>query len=121
MATKDAENVQGATDSEWEVVSEESGSPIRFESVGDQFIGTFTGKHHIVPPNSTDPTDEFDQLHFKDADNNVRTINAGYKLLEAFEDIEPGSKVRITRTPDVPMNDPGKNDMKDYRVEVAKK
>lgn len=119
MAKEDAPNVATTTGEEWETVAEESGEPIRFE-IGESFVGTFSGIRHIVPPNSTDPKDEFDQLTFRDEEGNVRTINAGYKLLETFAQVEKGKKVRITRTPDVPMTDPGKNDMKDFRVEVAK-
>lgn len=117
----EAENVKHASDSEWETVAEESGSPLTFDEVGAQFIGTFKGTKHIVPPNAQKEEDEFDQLVFTDEAGDTRTVNAGYKLLEAFGEIAEGSKVRITRTPDVDMNDPGKNPMKDYRVEVAKK
>jgi hypothetical protein len=120
MADTKADNVTTVSDEEWETVAEESGSPIRFENVGDIFVGVFNGIRHIVPPKATKPEDEFDQLLFRDAEGNGRTINAGYKLLEAFGNIEVEKKVRITRVPDVPMNDPGKNDMKDYRVEVAR-
>lgn len=119
MAKSEAPNVDTTTEEEWETVAEESGEPIKFE-IGESFVGTFVGIRHIVPPNSTDPKDEFDQLTFKDSEGNVRTINGGYKLLETFNQVEEGKRVRITRTPDVPMGDPGKNDMKDYRVEVAK-
>lgn len=120
MADTAAANVKDVHDeSEWETVHSESGAPIDFE-IGSQFVGTFLGIDHIVPPNSSDPSDEFDQAKFTDADGNTRTINLGYVLAEAFADVPAGKKVRITRMADVPSNDPKKNDMKDYRVEVAK-
>jgi hypothetical protein len=115
-----AENVKGAkSQEEWETVAPESGTPIRFE-IGTVFVGEFRGIKHIVPPNSNDPKDEFDQALFTDENGQTRTINLGYKLNEALADVPEGKKVRITRMDDVPMNDPGKNDLKDYRVEVAK-
>lgn len=118
--TKEAENVQNVhSEAEWETVHEESGSPLTFD-VGTQFVGEFLGIRHIVPPNSSNPDDEFDQAQFKDAEGNTRTINLGYTLAEALEGVEKGKMVRITRMADVPMNDPKKNDLKDYRVEVAK-
>lgn len=115
-----AENVKNVhSEEEWETVAQESGSPIVFD-VGTQFVGTFLGIEHIVPPNSSKPEDEFDQAKFSDAEGLTRTINLGYKLAEALADVESGKRVRITRMNDVPSNDPKKNDMKDYRVEVAK-
>ena len=103
---------------EWETVAEESGSPIEFAGVGSSFVGTYLGKSVIAP--TDDPNDSFTQLKFRDEEGNVRVINAGYKLLTSFESIEVGKRVRITRTADVPMSDPGKNAMKDYRVDVAR-
>jgi hypothetical protein len=115
-----AENVKSnVSEEEWETVAQESGKPLTFD-VGEAFIGTFLGIEHIVPPNSSNPDDEFDQAHFSDADGLTRTINLGYKLKEGLTEVTPGKKVRITRMDDVPSNDPKKNDMKDYRVEVAK-
>lgn len=115
-----AENVKDVhSEEEWETVASESGSPIVFD-VGTQFVGKFLGIDHIVPPNSKSPDDEFDQAKFTDAEGLTRTINLGYKLAEALADVEAGKTVRITRMADVPSNDPKKNDMKDYRVEVAK-
>lgn len=121
MAEKTAENVQEADSlEEWETVSSESGTPIDFSEEGTVFVGTFQGIDHIVPPNSLSPDDEFDQAKFQDADGFTKTINLGYKLREALADVQAGKKVRITRMQDVPSKDPGKNAMKDYRVEVAK-
>jgi len=115
-----AENVKkDVSEEEWETVAQESGTPLSF-NVGDAFIGTFLGIDHIVPPNSTDAADEFDQAKFSDAEGLTRTINLGYKLKEGLQGVASGSKVRITRMADIPMNDPKKNDLKDYRVEVAK-
>lgn len=110
-------NVQ--SDSEWETVAQESGKPLAFD-IGVPFVGKFLGIHHIIPPSAKSEEDEFDQAHFEDADGNTRTVNLGYKLHDALKDLEPGKRVRITRMDDVPSNDPKKNDMKDYRVEVAR-
>jgi hypothetical protein len=120
MAETTAENLKeaGSTE-EWETVASESGSPILFE-VGTIFVGYFQGIDHIVPPNSKGENDEFDQAKFTNGEGLTKTINLGYKLREALTDVPAGKMVRITRMDDVPSNDPKKNDMKDYRVEVAK-
>lgn len=107
------------SDSEWETVSAESGTPVKFD-VGTVFVGTYVGMKHIVPPSATDENDEFDQATFVDPEGVTRTINPGYKLTEALADIEEGQIVRITRMDDIPAKDAGKNDMKDFRVEVKK-
>lgn len=120
MAETTAGNVKDVhSEEEWETVHSESGAPITFD-VGTQFIGVFLGIDHIVPPSSKGAEDEFDQAKFSDSDGNTRTINLGYVLAEALAEVPAGSKVRITRMADVPSNDPKKNDMKDYRVDVAK-
>jgi hypothetical protein len=120
MAETTAGNVkQTNSDTEWETVAQESGSPISFD-VGTAFVGEFLGIEHIVPPNAKSEKDEFDQAKFKDSEGLTRVINLGYKLHEALSDVPAGKNVRITRMADVPTKDPAKNDMKDYRVEVAK-
>jgi hypothetical protein len=115
-----AANLTNVSDADWETVVEESGSPISFENVGDQFIGEYLGRT-VIEPEGWKEEDYFPQFKFKDTEGNVRTINGGYKLNESLELIAIGSLVRITRTPDVELNDPGKNAMKDYKIEVAKK
>jgi len=115
-----AENLTNVSDADWETVVEESGSPISFPNVGDQFIGTYLGMT-MIEPDSFKEEDYFPQYKFEDTAGNVRTLNGGYKLNESLEIIAKGSLVRITRTPDVELNDPSKNAMKDYKIEVAKK
>lgn len=120
MAEETAGNVKVAdSQEEWETVATESGSPLVFD-VGTVFVGYFQGIEHIIPPKATGKDDEFDQAKFTSQDGFTKTINLGYKLREALADVAPGKMVRITRMEDVPSNDPKKNDMKDYRVEVAK-
>lgn len=115
-----ADNIsENVSDSEWEMVAGESGAPVNFE-VGTVFVGKFLGIDHIKPPNSEDEKDEFDQAKFTDPEGVTRVINLGYKLYHALSDVLPGSLVRITRMADVPTKEKGKNDMKDFRVEVAK-
>lgn len=105
---------------DFETAVEESGVPISFEKVGDVFIGEYVGKSHIVPPLSQGEDDNWNQLNFRDESGSLHVLNAGAKLDAAFDSIETGSIVRITRMSDVEMKDAGKNPMKDYRVDVAK-
>lgn len=105
-------------DLKFETVAEEAGVPIDFSQVGNSFVGEFITSEEIRP-DGWEEKDYFTQHKFRDAEGVVRVVNGGYKLNVGLEGIEPGAVVRITRTPDVPMGDAGKNDMKDYRVEVA--
>lgn len=111
-------NIQNFSDAEFETVVEESGTPIDFEAVGASFVGEYLGAENINPTGKDE--DAFTVHKFRDTDGNVRTHNGGYKLNAGLEGIAKGAVVRITRTDDVPMSDPGKNAMKDYRIEVAK-
>lgn len=114
MAVEEVDDVN-----EWETVAEESGSAVDFPDVGSQFIGTYLGSE-VIMPEGWEPKDYFTQYRFRDTEGNVRTINEGHKLKESLAKVSEGSKVRITRAPDVEMSDPKKAPMKDYRVEVAK-
>lgn len=113
-----AGKVQSFSDVEFETVVEESGTPIDFAEVGAQFTGVYLGADNINPTGNDE--DAFTVHKFRDAEGNVRTHNGGYKLNVGLEGIAKGTVVRITRTDDVPMSDPGKNAMKDYRIEAAK-
>ena len=113
-----AGKIQNMNDLEFETVVEESGAPIDFSEVGTVFVGEYLGAEEINP--TGDEADAFTQHKFRDAENAVRVCNGGYKLNVGLEAVEAGKIVRITRTTDVPMSDPGKNAMKDFRIEVAK-
>jgi hypothetical protein len=120
MATAEkAENIQNVSGDEWETLVEESGKPLSFENEGDQFVGTYVGSRQIEP-DGWDEKDYFLQHQFRDDAGMLHVINGGYKLNESLTPDVEGKKVRITRTADVEINDPGKNAMKDYRIEVAK-
>lgn len=102
----------------WETAVEESGSPIVFINYGDSFAGKFTGTQVITPEETGGKTDKpFNKHFFKDADGNVKYILGGYKLDEALAKISPQTVCRITFVGEVDMG-PGKNPMKDYRLET---
>lgn len=100
---------------EWETVVEESGKNIEFSEVGSQFIGTYIGTAHIVPPNGGD---EFDQQRFRDGAGTLYSVNGGFKLREGLKDVPEGATVRITYMGEVDTGQP--SPMRDYRVEVRK-
>lgn len=110
------------SEDEWETVAEESGEKMKFETVGDEFIGTYEGLTHIVPKKEgTTEEDEFDQLLFRDGNGKLYALNAGYKLLEAFTGEaapEKGSRVKLTYVGNVDTGQP--SPMKDFRVQVAR-
>jgi hypothetical protein len=99
-------------DDGWQNVSEESATRIIFDSPGDVFTGTYLG-HELVGPDK-----DMDYLMFRGENDDVLySTSAGYKLTQAFEDIAPGTLARITFVKEVDMG-PGRNPMKDYRVDV---
>lgn len=119
-------NVKPGTDEEWETAVPESGTPIKFNKVGDTFTGRYLGSSVIAfDDNGTPKT--FNQHQFVNEDSGeVFTLNGGYKLDLGFlgdtekqvAGIPVGKVVRITHTGTVDTGQPAP--MKDYKIEVKK-
>lgn len=105
---------------EWETAVEESGKPIDFSVVGSVFVGTFERTELIDPSGDGNPEETFNKHFFKSPSGEVFFVLGGFKLDDSLAKIPTGSRVRITYVGDVPMG-VGKNPMKDYRIDVAKK
>lgn len=106
-------------DAEWETIAEESGEKLKFDTVGQKFIGTYEGISHITPKDTE--KEEFDQLLFRDPSGKLCALNAGYKLLETFSGEgapAKGTLVRLTYVGDVQTGQP--SPMKDFRVDISK-
>jgi hypothetical protein len=102
----------------WVTVEEESPVTIVFDTPGESFTGTFMGKE-VIPVDQEDPDGEtFTQIRFRN-DNGFFAINAGYKLLRAFDKVKTGSLTRVTYVKDLDTSGGKLNPMKDFRVEVA--
>lgn len=101
-------------ETQWETIAEESGTRIIFDTIGDQFEGTYLATTLIEP----DGSEAFKQQRFRGADGGIYVTNGGYKLREAFDEIPGGAYVRITYVADI---DVGRSaPMKDFRVETRK-
>lgn len=121
-----AKNVAAGTDEEWETAVAESGTPVKFNKVGDSFTGKYLGSQVIgFDDNGTPKT--FNQHQFVDEPSGeVFTLNGGYKLDLGFlgdpeknvPGIAVGKTVRITHTGTVDTGQPAP--MKDYRIDVRK-
>lgn len=111
-------NIWDVSDEEFETVVEESGSQFTFETVGQQFVGKYLGSE-TIEPEGWSPEDYFIRHNFRDRDGKLWGINGGFKLNDGLREIAAGQIVRITYVGDVEMG-PGKNPMKDYRIDVAK-
>lgn len=98
----------------WETVVEESGEPVVFETVGDKFIGMYTGKRHVETEDG-----KFVILTFKGPGGRAYQTNAGWKLESAFDEdlIMRGDIVCVTYVKDVDTGQP--SPMKDFRVQRA--
>jgi hypothetical protein len=101
----------------WTVVEDESPAQVVFDTFGDKFTATYEGMV-VIPVDSQEPDGEsFTQLRFR-APDGYFAINAGFKLLRAFDKIAAGSLVRITYVKDVDTSGGKLNPMKDFKVEV---
>ena len=108
---------------EWLTIGEESGILFKWENPGDSFTGIFMGTRHIVPPNSDDPDDEFDQQMFRANEHGTGpgdilfVHNGGFKVREALTDDYIGYLTRMTFIKDVPVQGQA-SPMKDVKVQV---
>jgi hypothetical protein len=109
---------------EWDTVVAPSGTKLIMDTVGDEFIGWFTGIQHIVPEDGT--KDEFDQIGFTGKSVNGAAVDpepyalpASYKLIRGFRDIALGTLCRLTLKGLVPINGQP-SPMKDIQVDTAK-
>jgi hypothetical protein len=118
-----ATNTEMNPDEGWETIGEESGILFKWDKPGETFTGIFQGSRHIVPPNSDDPDDEFDQQMFlsnedgTDGGDILFVHNGGYKVREALTDDYIGWLVRLTYIKDVPVKGQA-SDMKDVKVQA---
>lgn len=108
---------EASQDEGWETVSDESPTRIIFDTIGDQFIGTYLGHELIDDPAGGEP---FDYIMIRGTDGHLYSASAGYKLKDAFESVNEGDLVRITYVKDVDMGKEGRNPMKDYKVDVKR-
>jgi hypothetical protein len=105
-----------ASKAEWEVAIEEAGEPIEFKTVGDAFVGVFTGARLAKVVNSKGEDELFTILTFKGKGGVAYQTNAGWKLESGFSDadIMRGDIVYVQYVKDV---DTGQQSpMKDFRV-----
>jgi len=101
----------------WDTVIQETGDQIVFDTVGDQFVGLYTGKREVT----LDDGQKFTLLTFMGPGMKRYQTNAGWKLENGFLDaeIKRGDIVRVTYVQDIDTGRP--SPMKDFRVEVARR
>jgi|SRR5215472_9641932 len=100
----------------WDTVIQETGDQIVFDTVGDQFVGLYTGTRQ-----AENEGEKFTILTFMGPGGKRYQTNAGWKLESGFldADIKRGDIVRVTYVQDVDTGRP--SPMKDFRVEVARR
>lgn len=121
QSTVDVGDVSTAPDEwEWETVAEESATTVIFDTIGDVFVGRFTGEEHIdQPANEKGEDQSFDRFLFVGRDGKRYAINKSYKLNEAMDKVMEGDWCRITYIKDIPTNRK-LNPLKDFRVDVRR-
>lgn len=99
---------------QWETVAQETGDQIVFDTIGDEFIGLFTGRQTAQKDG-----EDFTILSFIGTDGKPYQTNAGWKLEQAFSDIPEQTVTRIKYVKDIDTGQP--SPLKDFRVDVAKR
>lgn len=95
----------------WEVRQDESPDRLIFDKIGDEYVGLFLGIVTIQPEDEDE--ESFQQVLLRD-DESPKAINAGYKLLQAFQKVQIGEEVKVKYVKDVDVNQASA--MKDYKV-----
>lgn len=110
----------------WETVVEEAGIKVQFDEIGDVFIGVYLSTETITDPNPKEGDDgEFLAANFtgefpEEVKGKPCQLFPGWKLRNALSQVNSGDMVRITYVKDLKMSGAGRNDMKDFRVEIRK-
>ena len=104
---------------QWETVIAEAGIPLEFKTVGDKFIGIYTGMRTARITDNKGNTEEFTVLTFQGPGGVAYQTNAGWKLESGFKDSEiiRGDIVCVTYVKDVDTGQP--SPMKDFKVQRA--
>lgn len=122
---------QAPESEEWVTHTEETPDQIVFDTIGDFFVGTFTGTNEIDTVDKNDKPVNFTQLLFRgeqagnansgekeDLGGGPYVINAGHQLRTAFEKIKPETRTRITFVKEINVGQP--TPMKDFRIDVPR-
>lgn len=113
-----------SSDTQWEMVREESPDKIVFDEIGDMLIGRFVGREIItVEATEKEPESQFTVLTWRDCLINGEKMdyvanNAGFALEKAFAGLDFGVITRVTLIKKTDVGQASK--MNDFRVEVAR-
>lgn len=107
-------------DSEWTTVTEGAATQVKFDKIGDVFIGTKVGKRTIDPQNGKD--DPFDVWEFHAAeqpglsDGELVNVPTSYGLRD-LENVPDGTLCRLEYVKDIPTAR-GLNPMKSFIIQT---
>ena len=108
------------TEDGWDIVSEDLPTRVTFDTIGDEFIGTFRRKE-----SQDGRTGRYDLFIFTDGSVNGEEGNheelfscSGSRIAAGMKKVRPGNTVRIRYIADVPTN--SENDMKEYEISVRR-
>lgn len=107
-------------DDEFELVSETRGK-LQMDEDGDTFTATWEGFEDITDPNPDPKTGEhpvYTYANFRNNELGAFAMSASYQLKQHMEKVDPGTRVRVTRTGSTPMSKG--NPMIHFRIEKAK-
>ena len=99
----------------FEVVDRGNATVVRFEHLGDSFVGRFEYSVEMDQTRKDGEIERFTQAHFTGADGQAYCIFPGASLERALRRINGGDWVRITYDRDVEIGKP--SPLKNYIVE----
>lgn len=104
-------------DWDFETVTDESPTRVKFTTFGDTVILQYVRKDHIEQEPDRDGKDQsFDLLIWNGRDGKPYSLNPTYKLTQAMEIVQPGDWCRLTYVKDVETKR-GLQPMQDIKVE----
>jgi len=109
MATRTADDDGWTTVSDAEVDE----NKVSFDTIGDQFIGTYLGQRTV-----TNADGSYIQFRFRGTDDAVYFTNGNYSLQRGMADVRVGKMVRLTYESDKDVGQ--RSPLRIFRVDVKR-
>lgn len=101
--------------SDWTSALTEAPTMVVFDTLGDEFIGTYLGYELIQFTDPKEGEKEFKQYKFVGTDGVIYGINSTYRIDKGMADVPEGKLTRIVYVKDVDVNRP--QPMRDFSIQ----
>jgi len=115
---KEADNIAEVDDSGWKIVVEPFPETFPFENMGDTLTGFYASVKDVEQDDLNNPGDKrMVKVYTIDANGKKWGVWGSYNVDLAFEDIAPGTEVRITYNGTVDI-DNGRRSVKQFVIQT---